>query len=178
MSGSNEDSFFEWTLSENNLTNGENIVAVEIHQISGTSSDISFDLELSGTSYSNTVLLDSIIFGSQITDVSYGRTIEDNTWSFFGEPTPGAPNNTMATNSTDVSGPVQASLEAGFYDGSQTIELAVESDTEQIYYTLDGSRPGTDAYLYTNPITIESTTVLKARTIDTNKLPGEIMAST
>ena len=178
VSGSNEDTFFEWTLSSNNLTNGENIVAVEIHQISGTSSDISFDLELNGTSYSNTVLLDSITFGGQITDVSYGRTIEDNIWSFFGEPTPGALNNTMATNGTDVSGPVQASLEAGFYGGSQTIELAVGSDTEQIYYTLDGSRPGTDASLYTNPIAIESTTVLKARTIDTNKLPGEIMVST
>ena len=173
-----EDTFFSWTLSANLILDGQNIIAVEIHQVSGSSSDISFDLELSGTSYSNTVLLDSITFENQIADVSYGRTIEDNTWSFFGEPTPGAPNNTMATNSTDVSGPVQASLEAGFYDGSQTIELAVGSDTEQIYYTIDGSRPGTGTNIYTGSITIESTTVLKARAIDTNKLPGEIMTTT
>ncbi len=178
VSGSNEDTFFEWTFSENNLTNGENIVAVEIHQISGSSSDISFDLELIGTSYSNTELIDSLTFGNQITDVSFGRRIENNTWSFFGDPTPGGPNNTAPTNSTELSGPVEPSLDAGFYSGSQTIELSVDSDTEQIYYTLDGSRPGSGTDLYTAPITIENTTILKARSIDTNKLPGEIMAST
>ena len=45
VSGDDEDTFFEWTLSANNLTIGENLVAVEIHQISGSSSDISFDLD-------------------------------------------------------------------------------------------------------------------------------------
>jgi parallel beta-helix repeat protein len=178
VGGSDEDTFFEWTISANEITDGQNVFAVEIHQVSESSSDISFDLELTGTGYSNTELVDSITFGSQITDVSRGRSMEDNAWYYFGEPTPGAPNNTMATNSTNVSGPVQASLEAGFYDGSQTIELAVGSDTEQIYYTIDGSRPGTGINIYTGPITIESTTVLKARAIDTNKLPGEIMTTT
>lgn len=39
-----------WTLSPSALQLGLNLVAVEIHQASGTSSDISFDLQLLGTS--------------------------------------------------------------------------------------------------------------------------------
>ncbi|MBT6470432.1 MAG: hypothetical protein HOK52_04150, partial [Candidatus Marinimicrobia bacterium] len=178
VGGNDEDSFFEWTISANEIVTGQNVVAVELHQASGTSSDISFDLELIGRSYSNAELVDSLTFGNQITDVSSGRRIDDNTWSFFGEPTPGSPNNTAPTNSTEVSGPVESSLDAGFYSGSQTIELSVDSDTEQIFYTLDGSRPGSGSSLYTAPFTIVATTILKARSIDTNKLPGEIMAST
>jgi hypothetical protein len=178
VSGGDEDTFFGWTISADEITAGQNIVAVELHQVSGSSSDISFDLELIGTSYSNAELIDSLTFGNQITDVSYGRQIEDNSWSFFGEPTPGGPNNTAPTNSTELSGPVESSLDACFYSGSQTIELSVDSDTEQIYYTLDGSRPGSGTDLYTTPITIENTTILKARSTDTNKLSGEIMAST
>ena len=178
VGGNDEDTFFEWTISANEIVTGQNVVAVELHQASGTSSDISFDLELIGRSYSNAELVDSLTFGNQITDVSSGRRIDDNTWSFFGEPTPGSPNNTAPTNSTEVSGPVESSLDAGFYSGSQTIELSVDSDTEQIFYTLDGSRPGSGSSLYTAPFTIVATTILKARSIDTNKLPGEIMAST
>ena len=73
VSGADEDTFFEWTISANEITDGQNVFAVELHQVSGSSSDISFDLELTGTGYSNTELVDSITFGSQITDVSRGR---------------------------------------------------------------------------------------------------------
>lgn len=45
VGGDEEDTFFDFEV-ENNLTDGENILAVEIHQTSGTSSDISFDLAL------------------------------------------------------------------------------------------------------------------------------------
>ncbi|MBN1769089.1 MAG: CotH kinase family protein [Prolixibacteraceae bacterium] len=44
---SNESSFKQFSISANYLKNGENLLAVEIHQTEETSSDISFDLELS-----------------------------------------------------------------------------------------------------------------------------------
>ena len=50
VSGSDEDTFFESFIDLNELLIGQNILAVEIHQRSLTSSDISFDLELVGTS--------------------------------------------------------------------------------------------------------------------------------
>lgn len=46
VDGSNESTFFEDTIPSNSLITGPNTIAVEIHQRSGNSSDISFDLEL------------------------------------------------------------------------------------------------------------------------------------
>ncbi len=46
VSGSNESDIFEFSV-QLNLVTGQNVLAVEIHQINGTSSDISFDLSLS-----------------------------------------------------------------------------------------------------------------------------------
>jgi len=50
VSGGDETStFYNGDVSASILTNGTNVVAVEIHQSSGASSDISFDLELRGS---------------------------------------------------------------------------------------------------------------------------------
>jgi len=46
VGGSTEDTFFEYYIDPSSLHLGTNVVAVEIHQSSGTSSDISFDFEL------------------------------------------------------------------------------------------------------------------------------------
>ncbi|VAX25413.1 hypothetical protein MNBD_IGNAVI01-1824 [hydrothermal vent metagenome] len=46
VGGSTEDTFFEYYIDPSLLQPETNVIAVEIHQSSGTSSDISFDLEL------------------------------------------------------------------------------------------------------------------------------------
>ena len=173
----NENLFYTWSIASDLLRDGQNILAVEIHQASGSSADISFDLELKGTGYSNPILVDSITFNIQLPDVSYGR-ISDDEWSYFGEPTLGMPNTTLSTNNLNKSGLVSSSLNPGFYNGAQTISLSSSNDGEAIYYTLDGSKPGTNTFLYTEPITISSTIVLKALSISENKLPSEILTST
>ena len=173
-----EDLFYSWSLPNEFLQDGQNIIAVELHQVNQTSSDISFDLELVGTSYYNYVLVDSISFENQIQDISYGKNIEDDYWSFFGEPTPGKPNDTYPASSFDTSSEVEFSLPSGFYNGTQIIELSTDQISEQIYYTLDGSKPSTGAILYIDPIIIENTAIIRARSIDMNKLPGKINAST
>ena len=43
-----EDQFFEFPASAASLVEGQNVLAVEIHQVNNTSSDISFDLEVTG----------------------------------------------------------------------------------------------------------------------------------
>lgn len=48
MSGTGEYTFTEFSVDASLLSNGTNVLAVEIHQSSPTSSDISFDLELVG----------------------------------------------------------------------------------------------------------------------------------
>jgi spore coat protein CotH len=49
VSGSEEVAFFEFPLDPTKLHDGQNVIAVEIHQNSDSSSDLGFDLELSGT---------------------------------------------------------------------------------------------------------------------------------
>lgn len=47
--GSDESTYFEYTPDELFLQSGKNIIAVEIHQSGATSSDISFDMEITGS---------------------------------------------------------------------------------------------------------------------------------
>ncbi|OQP59084.1 hypothetical protein A3860_38935 [Niastella vici] len=49
--------WFSTTLAAGSLVTGNNVIAVEIHQINKTSSDISFDLELTGTGGGTTAVL-------------------------------------------------------------------------------------------------------------------------
>lgn len=49
--------------------------------------------------------------------------------------------------------PPVLSVGSGFYDEPFWLEITVPEGT-QVYYTLDGSRPDADAYLYTEPIEI------------------------
>ena len=175
--GSDEETFFRTDLSISGLILEQNVIAVEIHKRTSSNSDISFDLELVSQNYSNSILVDSVRFGEQITDVSQGRLVDDNSWAFFGEPTPGHVNNTPASFDLDVASSIISSSPTGFYNNIVMVDLSVESN-EQIFYTLDGTRPGTNSTLYNNPISIENTTVLKARAFSENKLPGEIFMST
>lgn len=46
VQGADESNWFSYRLNPDMFNNGKNVVAVEIHQASGTSSDISFDLKL------------------------------------------------------------------------------------------------------------------------------------
>jgi len=47
--GGDENTWYEFTVSPSLLVAGTNVVAVEVHQVSGTSSDLSFDLRLAET---------------------------------------------------------------------------------------------------------------------------------
>jgi hypothetical protein len=48
VGGADESTFYMYDIDPDILVDGTNIIAVEIHQVSGTSSDISFDLEMVG----------------------------------------------------------------------------------------------------------------------------------
>ena len=46
VSFSDEEEYYEWDIDADLIDEGENVIAVEVHQSSSSSSDISFDLEL------------------------------------------------------------------------------------------------------------------------------------
>jgi hypothetical protein len=54
VGGGDETTFFEFEIDLGRLQNGSNTIAVEIHQGNGSSSDISFDLELRGGTFNPT----------------------------------------------------------------------------------------------------------------------------
>jgi hypothetical protein len=127
----------------------------------------------------DSVIIDSVSYSVQFSDVSYGRQPDGSSnWFNFGEPTPGTANNTQGVLNTHFSGEVQFSVNAGFYDTPLSLVLTSSAPDAPIYYTLDGSKPGSSATLYTNPIDITATTVVRARVFEEDKLPGPVITQT
>ncbi len=121
-------------------------------------------------------VVDSLTFGSQKTDISFGRSSQDpSQWGFFDEATPGVENGTI---SFQFSGPPAFSLQGGFYTGPQEVSLSTVSTTAEIYYTLDGKVPNKNARLYAGSITLDSTTAIRAIVIEDGKIPSEVFTQT
>jgi len=93
----------------------------------------------------------------------------------FTTPTPNASNN-ASTYFAGYADKPNASLGAGFYTGSISVSLVTNEPNANIYYTLDGTLPSAASTLYSNPLNISSTKVLKAITISADPLilPGFI----
>jgi hypothetical protein len=163
-------------LSRSMFRAGENLLAVAVHQVDGSSSDLSWDAELLVSEASGpAVLVDSVVFGPQVTDVSYGRDPSaPGGWAYFGSPTPGGPNVTEPLSHWKQAPPVDASHESGFYAGAQQVGLSTEPGGI-IRFTLDGSVPGMDSLVYSGVLEVTDTTVVRARAYVPGWLPGPVM---
>jgi hypothetical protein len=107
-------------------------------------------------------------------DLSWGRQPDGSTdWLFFTETTPGESNTTPGF--TAFASPLTFSLPAGFYQGSVSVEVTAQDSAAEIRYTLDGSDPQQNSNLYSAPIELEQTSVLRARTFKSGLLPGKIL---
>ena len=83
--------------------------------------------------------IDSLVFGPQTPDVSYGRWPDGgDTLRFFGVPTPGHANN---EGYLDEVAPLQFSHERGFYDMPFEVTITTATADAQILYTTDGEIP-------------------------------------
>ncbi|MDG2385206.1 MAG: Ig-like domain-containing protein [Pirellulaceae bacterium] len=106
----------------------------------------------------------------QLLDISYGRLDEQP--SYFAKPTPGEENlNARFDRMNEVAvDPIH-----GFYDSPIQVTIASEDPTARIRYTLDGSEPTEDnGNDYTGPISISSTTTLRATAWGNQSLPAPI----
>ncbi|MCK4640611.1 MAG: chitobiase/beta-hexosaminidase C-terminal domain-containing protein, partial [Candidatus Marinimicrobia bacterium] len=180
------------------LNEGENVLAVQVHNVQQYSSDMTlipfltfemngipenprgpaeilgfiipylhtnFNLNSSGEElclYNQFAeIVDSVSFGQLPADYSYGRKPDGETdWYIFNQPTPGAINSTAGYQGY-VKEP-EFSINGGFY--SDFVDISINSPVEgaETYYTLDGSTPTESSYIYSTPIHLESTTVLRA----------------
>ncbi|MBW8002451.1 MAG: PASTA domain-containing protein [Planctomycetes bacterium] len=105
-----------------------------------------------------TTLIDSIAFGPQTTDISYGRYADatDN-WYNMDSPTPGA------TNSVGMSPKVWFSQLSGTFISTFSLELDTVSPTAVIRYTTDGSLPTGSSSIYGGPISINNSQARRIR---------------
>jgi len=115
-----------------------------------------------------TTLMDSVTFGNQTPDVSYGRNPDASSNLVTLLPTPGASNN---GSYLDVVADTKFSHDRGFYDAPFDVEITCETPGAIIRYTTDGSAPSMSHGVIYNPalpITINTTTCLRAMAF----LPG------
>ncbi len=106
-------------------------------------------------------LIDSITFGKQTTDISYGRfpNASDELY-FFSIPSPGAQNE---AGYLGVVADTKFSVDRGFYDTPFSVTITTETVGAVIRYTTDGSAPiETSGRIYTGPVQISTTTSLRA----------------
>ncbi|MFN5325274.1 MAG: CotH kinase family protein [Bacteroidota bacterium] len=113
-------------------------------------------------------LVDSVKIRKTQLGHSRGRTTNGaSTWSIFTAPTPNASNNT-ATAYIDYADRPDYDFAPGFYTGSLTLTITTTEPGATIRYTIDGTLPTTSSALYTGPISLTATKVVKAITYSSN----------
>jgi len=140
-----------------------------------TSFKLSADGESIALSNRDKVIVDSVIYMPQNTNISMGRIRENpDVWAHYQEPTPNAVNNTTAYPGMAMA-PV-LNIHAGFYDLPLTVEIEAPFQSA-IHYTLDGSTPTPASNLYSGPIEITSNMVVKAISIEEGKMNSEVITA-
>jgi len=124
----------------------------------------------------DSAVIDSVHFGSQQDDISYGRLAEElSAWAYFGPPSPGSTN--ITANTVSITPEPIYSLEGGFYSGKQTVHFLNQNEVD-IYYSLDGTAPDELSMPYTESIQIQSTTAVRAIAYQDGKPPSAVITNT
>lgn len=113
--------------------------------------------------------VDGFAIPDQIRDVSYGREVDGGSnFVYFDIPTPGASNNSSIGYDGLWDDSLIFSIPAGFYGSSQNVALSSGSPQSTIRYTLDGSEPTHSSIVYSGPISLSTTAVLRAGAFRSN----------
>jgi hypothetical protein len=120
--------------------------------------------------------VDTLRFGAQQDDMSYGRLGNDpNQWSFFHPPSPGAGNDPR--RSVKVAPQPLFSIPGGFYQGAQELRFE-NADQIEIYYSLDGTSPDESALRYQAPIPLPATAAVRAIGYQSGCAPSDVVTHT
>lgn len=174
-----EEIFHQFVIPVENLVAGANILAVEVHQISSTSVDMRFDLQLEARSFLDFTELDRVTYSQQVSDVSFGRDPADESrFVNFTTSSPGAENSGgLVSDLRLTSGEASLSPRPGVYEESQFVSLTTTA-AGNIHFTLDGSEPNENDPIYDEPIEISSPTAVRVRVINPGAVPGAILTGT
>jgi hypothetical protein len=116
-------------------------------------------------------------YPQQTANRSYGLAGDLATERCFRSPTPGAAND--ESTSCSLVDEVQFSVERGFYDASFSVALSTPTPAATIHYTLDGSDPTpTNGAVYTTPVSVATTTMLRAMAFLTGSITSPSVTHT
>lgn len=152
-------------------SNRDTIVGNYIH----TNFRLSAAGEFLGLSSPTKSYIDSITYGSQSSDISYGRRPDGGIlWTYYQLPTPGTSND--STTRLPIP-PPDFSHPPGIYFGSFQLTLSHPIGGAQIYYTLDGSNPSPMSSKYSTPISINSSRVVRVMATVSGRVPSNIAST-
>lgn len=130
--------FFDYPVGAGSLVPGTNVLAIQGVNNSSGSADLLIVPELVGVS----------------------RDPNNVVTGFFVDPTPGG-ENTLRYDG--IVGDTSFSVDRGIYESAFNLEITTETEGASIRYTTDGSLPSeSSGEIYTGPISIDDTTVVRA----------------
>ncbi len=119
--------------------------------------------------------VDTVIFGAQQDDVSFGRFPDGaSAWFTMSPATPGEANTELSI-ANKLPQP-QLSLPSGFYPNAFTVTITPPPGA-LVRYTLDGHTPTESSPQYSTPVTIDSTRVLRAKAFKSGSLPSAVVTA-
>jgi hypothetical protein len=148
--GGGEESF-EITGAQTLLRRGKNVLAV--HALNSAPKDPRF------------------IFRATL--LGQALSVDPKTVRYFAQATPARAN---GSGLPAVSKPPIFSVEGGAFTSIPQIELKAKSPETEIRYTLDGSEPGASSPLYTEPIALNRSALVKARAFTKGLLPSPTLS--
>ncbi len=123
-------------------------------------------------------LIDTVRYDSLTSDISFGRFPDgwDNL-EYFLPATPGTENKEGFKR---ITGLPRFSIKGGWFSSPQQVSLSPAAGGDEIYYTLDGSLPTKDSAIRYDgvPISIDSTTVARARAFSSFGIPSKTVTYT
>ena len=115
----------------------------------------------------NEELIDKIDVPKLISDVSYGISITNNNKVYFSNSSPGEQNSNI-----EAIGIIESNIEfshpGGLINQNINITISGNNDDEVIRYTTDKTVPNINSKIYETPISIEETTILRAKIFKKN----------
>ncbi|MDD3244135.1 MAG: CotH kinase family protein, partial [Eubacteriales bacterium] len=110
--------------------------------------------------------------------ITSGRKAGDESGQrcFFKTPTRGAANDSSAI--LNYTSAPEFSAAGGYISEDTQISMTCPTEGAKIYYTTDGSRPGSSSQLYQGPITVNKSMSLRAVAVADNRLDSEVITAT
>ena len=125
----------------------------------------------------NGTRIDQVTFPFIGIDNSYARIPNgSSSWCFNQNPSPGSTNNSSTCYSGYASMPI-FSRAGGFYTSSQLLTLTTGMPGGHIRYTTDGSDPTASSNIYSGPVFINSTKIIRARIFANGYIPSTIVTN-